>query len=222
MANTSRAFGLRPVGTIGAGPYTGRVKAYRTNAVGGGAAGGTAIGIGSIVCLNGVADDTEDGLACVELLATGYITGSDTTQGFTGARSIPVGVVVGVIPSTAVGASLDLPIYRATSTARTVLVCDDPMAIFEVQEDSAGGNLARASVGLNSALLADTPSTTTGLSNQELDTSSVGTAYSLPVQIVGFARRIDNEVSSSYAKVLVRFNKHAYLPVPTVTGVTGI
>jgi hypothetical protein len=174
------------------------------------------------VCLNGVADDTEDGLAVVELLATGYITGSDTTQAFSAARSIPVGVVVGVLPSTAVGASLDLPQYRAVSTSRTVLVCDDPMAIFEVQEDSAGGNLSRASVGLNAALLADTPSTTTGLSNQELDTSSVATAYSLPVQIVGFARRVDNEVSSSYAKVLVRFNKHAYLPTPTVTGVTGI
>lgn len=203
MANVSRPRGLRPVQGITGAAWTGRATEYRINAN-----ATAAVGVGSIVALTGAADDGGEGLATVALLGTGYITGSDTTQAFTTIASIPVGVVVGFkIDPTVKG---DLPIYRAASTSRLVLVCDDPMAMFEVQEDGNAGALAAASVGLNAALTASSVSTTTGFETQELDTSTAATNASLPVKILAFKRAVDNEVGSGYAKVIVRFTRHAY------------
>ena len=212
MANVSRPRGMRPVDNLNGGNWTGEAHVYRVNAN-----ATDAIGIGSIVVLNGAADDGGEGLPTVIkfpfTLADGDIPAAAT--------SLPVGVVVGFQLSTAVGASLDLPQYRAASTSRLVLVCDDPDALFEIQEDSNAGQYTAANVGLNAGLTADTPSATTGFSNQELDTSSAAAGSSFPVKVISFARRIDNEVSTSYAKLIVRFNRHAYSPLPA-GGSTGV
>src|SRR3972149_5912803 len=201
MANVSRARGMRPVGDLTGAAWNGKANVYRVNAN-----RTDAIGIGSVVMLTGQADDGLEGLPCVAKFV-GEL--DDSGAGGT-AGSVPVGVVVGFQLSTTVGASLDLPQSRAASTSRLVLVCDDPNALFEIQEDSNGGQLAAASVGLHAALTADTPSATTGYSNQELDTSTAAAGASFPIKIISFARRVDNEVSTSYAKVIVKFNKHAY------------
>ena len=213
MANISRPRGMRPVGNTYGAAWLGKANPYYCNANGSGAAGSAAIGLGSIVSLTGAASEDLNGLPTVQK----WVGELDGTGAQTGTVSQPVGVVVGFqIDATVKG---DLPIYRAISTARLVYVCDDPNAMFEIQEDANGGALAAASVGLHAALTADTPSTTTGLSNQELDTSTAGTSASLPVKIIAFARRVDNEVSSSYAKVIVKFVKHAYLPTPTTAAI---
>ena len=55
-----------------------------------------------------------------------------------------VGVVMGVDKITGISdANLNLYVkHRPASTAMYVWVCDDPNAIYEAQEDSAGGNIA--------------------------------------------------------------------------------
>ena len=201
MANVSRPRGMRPVGDLTGAAWNGKANVYRVNAN-----ATDAIGIGSVVMLSGAADDGGEGLPCaVKFVGELDDGGAGGTSG-----SVPLGVVVGVQMSTAVGASLDLPQYRAGSTSRLLLVCDDPNALFEIQEDANGGQYTAANVGLHAALTADTPSATTGFSNQEIDTSTAGANASFPVKVISFARRIDNEVSTSYAKLIVKFNKHAY------------
>jgi hypothetical protein len=195
---------MRPVGDLTGAAWNGKANVYRVNAN-----ATDAIGIGSVVMLTGAADDGLEGLPCVAKFV-GEL--DDSGAGGT-AGSVPVGVVVGFQLSTTVGASLDLPQYRAGSTSRLVLVCDDPTALFEIQEDSTGGAYTAANVGLHAALTADTPSATTGYSNQELDTSTAAAGASFPIKVISFARRIDNEISVSYAKLIVKFNKHAYSPV---------
>ena len=203
MANVSRPRGMRPVGNFYGAAWLGKANPYYANKDGG-AANAAPIGIGSIVSLTGAADESGNGLPVVQK----WVGELDGTGNQTSAASSPVGVVVGFeIDKTVKG---DLPNHRLISTARLVYVCDDPNAMFEIQEDANGGQLAAASVGLHAALTADTPSTTTGYSNQELDTSTAAASASLPIKIIAFARRIDNEVSVSYAKIIVKFVKHAY------------
>lgn len=211
MANVSRAMGSRPVSNTSGAAYTGKVNAYRINAN-----SSAAVGVGSIVALSGAADDGNEGLPVVVKFA-GELDGSGAG---TGAGSVPVGIVVGFkIDPTVKG---DLPIYNPASTSRIVYVADDPAVMFVIQEDSNGGQLAAASIGLNAALTADTPSTTTGKSNQELDTSTVGTSGSLPIKIIAFLRAVDNEVSSSYAKVICKFTKHAYATGGTASALNQV
>src|SRR5688572_15058762 len=73
-----------------------------------------------------------------------------------------LGVVVGFKPDPATPYTA----YRAASTARKVLVCDDPNAIYEVQEDAVGGAVTAALVGSlsNADIIVASGSTATGLS----------------------------------------------------------
>lgn len=208
MANTPRARGLKPVQDLSGGAWMGKATPYYMNANSGGAAGAAACGIGSVVAITGANDESGNGLRVVRTFNNGYMTAGEATA-TASIASIPVGVVVGfdLDPT-----NLNLAgTYRAISTARLVYVCDDPDALFEIQEDSNGaqGGLSPASVGLNATVTSETVSTTTGLSNIELDTSAVAATASFPLRILAFARRVDNEVSSSYAKVIVKFTRHA-------------
>jgi len=211
MANVSRARGSYPVSNTSGAPYNGKVNAYRINAN-----ATSAVGVGSIVALSGAADDGLEGLPTVILFA-GELDGSGAG---TAAGSVPVGIVVGFkIDPTSKG---DLPVYRAASTSRIVYVADDPAVMFVIQEDANGGALAAASVGLNAALTADTVSTVTGRSNQELDTNTAGASGSLPIKIIAFLRAVDNEVSSSYAKIVCKFTKHAYATGGTASSLNQV
>jgi len=211
MANVSRPLGSRPVSNSAGAAYSGKVNAYRINAN-----AANAVGLGSIVSLSGAADDGLEGLATV----VKFVGELDGTGAGTAAASVPVGIVVGFkIDPTLKG---DLPQHRTASTSRIVYVADDPNVQFVIQEDGNGGALAAASVGLNAALTTDTPSTTTGFSNQELDTSTAGVSGSLPIKILGFLRAVDNEVSSSYAKVICKFTKHAYATGGTASALNQV
>jgi hypothetical protein len=65
------------------------------------------------------------------------VTYMDVDQAATG--SIIIGVVVGVLPETQ-----ESTVYRVASTARRLLVADDPNLLFEIQEVSGGTALTVA------------------------------------------------------------------------------
>lgn len=178
MANRDTIYGLKYVGNL-TGNATGQV--IRCNIP---ASNGTAVFIGDAVKSLGASDD--DGVPQVIQCAAGDII---------------YGVVVGFEPNLA-----DLSVkHRVASTNRYCLVEVDPMAVFEVQEDSVGGALTTASVGLNADLIVATGSTASGLSGMELDSSTANTTNTLRLRILGFSQRVDNEIGTN-AKVLVKIN----------------
>jgi hypothetical protein len=178
MANVNRASGARPVKHISGSPYNGQCNKYVCTT-------GNAVFLGDFVKSGGTAD--ADGVASVVIAAAG-----DTLRG----------VVVGVVPETA-----DSLIYRASSTTRYLMVCDDPDIIFEIQADNGGANLALIDVGENADILVTGGSTVTGTSATELD-SSTHVTTTAQLRILGFSQRADNVPASDYAKVLVLINEH--------------
>lgn len=181
MANTSAPAGLKPVRHLNGAPYSGGSNLYYVPAT-----DSTAIFIGDAVKSAGSADSAT-GVPTVAQAAAG-----DTIRG----------VVTGVIPDTA-----QSTIYRAASTGRYLLVCDNPNVEFEIQEDAVGGALALDSVGLNADLIVGSGSTFTGRSAMQLDTSDVKTGTA-QLRILGFVQRVDNEFASANAKIRVMINEH--------------
>lgn len=185
MANADAAMGLKPVRYLSGAPYGGATNTYYVPAT-----DSTAIYIGGLVKMAGSAD--ADGVMTV----TGNVATSNPV----------VGVVVGVVPITR-----DSTVYREASVARYVLVADDPNLLFEVQDDSVGGDLAATNVGNSADLTAfTTGSTVTGFSAIEID-SNTATASgdgTEDVVIWGLARRPDNTIGTN-ANWLVRLNNHA-------------
>lgn len=179
MANTDAPFGLRPIHADGR-PYTGALNEYYVPAT-----DSTALFIGDPVKLAGAADT--DGVPTVTAAAAG-----DPILGVYLGKARPL---------------RDATKHRAASTAEYVLVADDPDLAFEVQEDSDGGALAAADVGLNANLLAGSGSTATGVSGFTLDSSSADTTATLDFQIVRLSTRGNNAIGD-YAVWVVRPNTH--------------
>lgn len=185
MPNIDTPFGLRPVKDVSGRPWNGAANVYAT------AAGdATAIFIGDPVILSGTSQ-TIDGVVY-----------ADVDQAATG--NVIVGVVVGVLPS-----DRDSLVYRAASTARLLLVCDDPNALFEIQEVSGGTALTANDIALNANFVVAAGSTVTGMSGVELNNASEADTNTLDLKIVGFSNRVGNEVGE-HAKWLVRINRHQY------------
>jgi len=186
MGNVDRAGGFRPVGHLGGSSYNGRVREYSVKSD-----YATAIFVGDAVAVTGAANT--DGLANVDIAAAGEVI---------------VGVVVGVKLDRAVAAT-EHPGYLPASTGGIVLVNDDPMTLFSVQEDSTGGAAGVAAIGdtFNHSV-ATAGSTTTGMSGHELDSSDVGTGTGFV--IVAADRRVDNEPANTSAKYIVKINEHQY------------
>lgn len=203
MANVSRT-GFYPVKHISGAPYNGQANIYEV-------AAGEAIPVfvGDLVVLSDAA-------------ATGPYPAVEAPIAAAATAGVYVGAVVGVLNSKfdpvtgkmSNGASptLDTPQYRPASTKQYILVADSPDLIFECQADGA---CAIASNGLNAGVVegsgaASLGSTTTGMSGMQLDVSSVATTSTLPLQIVGYPNRVDNEPAATSNKVLVRINTHAF------------
>lgn len=184
MANSDNAKGLRPVRYQGGAAYTGAANRYYVPA-----SDGTAIYLGGLVKPAGSAD------ASGVMSVTGNVSTGNAV----------LGVVVGVEPVTA-----ESTIYRVASTERYVLVADDPNLVFEIQDDSDGGDLAAANVGNTADLTGFTSgSTASGASSIEID-SSTATASgdgTEDVLILGLVQSGDNEIGTN-AKWLVRLNNH--------------
>lgn len=185
MANVDTPFGLRPVRFLSGQPYNGAGNVYST------ASGdATAIYVGDPVKLSGTSQ------------VINGVTYADVDQAATG--DIMVGVVVAVLPETR-----DSLVYRAASTARRVVVADNPGLVFEIQEVSGGTPLAAADIGLNANIVVAAGSSVTGQSGVELNNGTEASTNTLDVQIVGLVNREDNAVGE-HAKWLVRINRHQF------------
>lgn len=194
MANTDAAFGLRPVQHLDGSPWNGKVNPYYVAAT-----YGTILGIGDLVYT-----DTDAGAAGVTVYGMDVEGMPGVTRAAAAGTTIR-GVIVGFSPL-----QTDLSkLHNPASTARIAYVCDAPDVVYEIQEDSDGGAIAAASVGMNADIItvADA-STTTGRSTMELDSSDVksGTAQ---LRILGLAKRPGN-ILGSFAKWLVVINEHEF------------
>lgn len=191
MPNADTPFGLRPVSDVSGRPWNGAVRAYST------ASGdGTAIYLGDPVILSGTSQTINGRVyADVDQAATGDVI---------------AGVVVGFDPAIGAGANgRDSTIYRAASTVRIVYVCDDPNALFEIQEVSGGTPLTANDIGLNANFVVAAGSTVTGKSGVELNNATEATTNTLDLKIVGLSPREDNAIGE-HAKWVVRINRHQY------------
>lgn len=192
MANVDSAFGLRPVRYLGGAPYNGACNTYIALA-----SYATDLFIGDPVVVTGTSvAGTSGGSYQVINLATAGATNQIT------------GVIVGFGPTPGIVSTG----YGAASTLREVYVADDPALLFEIQEDSTGGDVALASAGLNANLAAGTGSTYTKKSAWELDSSSAGADATYQVTIRNAIDRIDNTAASTNAKYLVTINLHTNRP----------
>lgn len=184
MPNQDRPDGLRPYRLLGGSCSTGAVNRYFVPAT-----DGTAIYVGQPVKLVGSA--TTDGVS--------HVTAMTTTA------DVICGVVVGVEPETQ-----DSLVYRAASTARYLLVADDPQQVFEVQTDGTGGVAAVGEVA--DLITITTGSTVTGRSYIEIGASTITNNgdQTEDVHIIGVPQRPDNDITIANGRYLVRFLNHAY------------
>ncbi len=135
-----------------------------------------------------------------------------------GGASTPVlGSVVGIVAagSPQVPVTRDMPVYHAASTVQYILVADDPMLLYWIQDDGTGSNQNQWS-SQNASLASGSGSTITGYSGWQLSGSSVNTTSTLQVRILRPLPQEDNSVAATpvaNAKWLVKLN----FPQMTVT-----
>jgi hypothetical protein len=98
-------------------------------------------------------------------------------------------------------------------------VADASDVIFECQADDDTSTITHTYIGLNFAVIATAGSTVTGQSLMALDSNTGATTNTLPLQLVGFPNRVDNEVGATNQKCLVRLNIHKL--AGATTGVQG-
>lgn len=196
--------GFRPVKHMNGSPYNGQVNRYMISA------SDTAVtNVGDFVQLS-------DNAALEDAVGFGVYPAVERIGSGT---AVPiVGVIVGFEVDYA---NLNTSGYRAASTRRVVLVADSHDLIFEGPQDAVGGVVAAASVGLNVAINLGTASSTVPYAgNMSVDSSTVATTATLPLQILGVTASPDSDVTSTArpAAMLVRVNTHAF----NAAGLAGV
>lgn len=185
MANADTPFGLRPIGNLNGGPYTGnlvKVAFEDENSV--------ATFIGDLVRLEGSADT--DGVPTVDQWAA-----ADTDA---------FGVIVAFEPDRT---NLERK-HRLASTARTAYVVPcNAGQLFVIQVDES---VAVTDIGNTVDIVVGSGNTTSGISAMELDSSNIGTGLNL--HIMALYPSPDNEFGTN-AKVIVRVNENAISGVGT-------
>lgn len=188
MANANAPTGLNPVRDLYGRPYNGSVNHYAIPA-----SDSTAVFIGDPVKLVGTSSTINSQ------------TMADVAQAAT--TDVIVGVVVGFL-----AADRDSSLYRVASVQRIAIVCDDPNAMFEIQDISTGTPLTAAAIGLNASFALGAGNTFTGQSTAAIDNTTEATTNTLALKIVGFPNRADNDATDAEAskKFYVRINRHQY------------
>jgi hypothetical protein len=183
MANTNAAMGGRPVGTLLGAPMSGQVNTYTALA-----SYATNMFIGDPVVVTGARGSghqvVEVATAGATNQITGFIVGFEPTPGI---------VTLG---------------YGAASTLRFPIVCDDPAALFELQEDAVGGAIAVANIGQNINLVSGSGSTFTKKSGWMIDSSGISADATFQMTVRDIVTRVDNEEATAYAKYLCTINLH--------------
>lgn len=192
MANTSRINGFRPAKHLQGSTF------FSANWYHIPASDGTAVYVGDPVKLAGSASTD----------------GTKPTVALAAAGDAIVGIVIAMSPNRD-NLNVDGQ-KRAASTARDVLVMDDPNAIFEVEVSN--GTPAATDVNLNFNHAVGTPVSATSTSGAYADWGTEATTATLTFKFLGFAPRVDNEVGAS-AKLLCKINNHQY---GSHTGTAGV
>jgi hypothetical protein len=196
--------GFRPVKHMNGSPYNGQLNRYMLSA-----SDSQVTNVGDLVQLS-------DNDALVDSIGFGVYPAVERIGSGT---AVPiVGVIVGF---EADYSNLNAPNYRAASTRRVVLVADAPDLILAAPQDGTGGVVAAASVGLNVAVNLGTAGSSGAYnSGMSVDSSTVATTATLPLQVMGITAAPDNDVTSTSrpAEVLVRINTHAF----NAAGIAGV
>lgn len=201
--------GFRPVKHQNGSPYNGQVNRYMVAA-----ADSTIINVGDLVVLGSGTDIVDPTVGGVFPVVTRAITATTAAV----AAAVVVGAVVGFEPDYS---NLNLPNVRVASTRRIALVADAKDLIFACPQDGVGGVVAADSVGLNVGIIctAVPSSAAPAASTMCVDSSTVSTTNTLPLQVVGVTAAPDQDVTSTTrpAELLVRVNTHAF-----ANGATGV
>lgn len=199
MTNVSRVNGLNPVKYLNGAAWNGQANLYFIPS-----GNATATFIGDPV----KADTTGDTVAAGGLaLGVPSVVQAAATNAF-------LGVITGFVTDPT---NLNTPQYRAASVGRYCWVTDDPNILYEVQ--TSNGTLAVADVGNNANIAVAAGSTTTGTSGVTLDVGTLATTATLPLKVIMFVQRPDNDVTAAASKVIVKINNHQY---SAGTGTAGV
>lgn len=183
MANVDRPSGLRPVRTLSGTPF----KIEECYIL---AADGTATFIGDAVKLSGTGHT--DGTPAVVQAAAGDAL---------------YGVVVGFAPDPT---NLTLN-YRTASTLRKCFVVVGTDVVYEIQEDSDGGDMAVTDIGKCGDVVVAAGNTATGRSAMELDSSNVQAVDAGgQLRVLRLVPREDNAIGTN-AKWEVIIAEHSLL-----------
>jgi hypothetical protein len=198
--------GFRPVKHLNGSAYNGQVNRYMISA-----SDAQATNVGDFVQLS-------DNAALVDTVGFGVYP---AVERIGSGSAVPiVGVIVGFEPNYD-NLNIGGAVYRAASTRRVALVADAPDLIFAGPQDGTGGVVAAASVGLNVEINLGTAGTSGAyVSGMSVDSSTVATTATLPLQIMGVTVSPDNDVTSTAraAEILVRVNTHAF----NAAGLAGV
>ncbi len=204
MANANIPRGLVPYRRVDGEMWSGAANIYYVPA-----SYGTAIYVGDPVISVSSSNDA-NGIPAVNVATAG------SSNAILGSC---VGIVAGGEPIIAV--TRDQPIYHPASTAQYILVADDPLLLFWIQDDaSTQATAPNLWPSKNANLVSGSGSTVTGYSGWQLQASSVATTNTLQLRVIKPLQQADNTISSTAntnmnAKWLVKINLHQML---TATG----
>jgi hypothetical protein len=184
--------GFKAVGTLTGAPLNLQQAKFATAA-----ADGVALYPGDAIKLTGATD------------ANGFLIVARAAAG-----DVPlVGVMSGVVPD---GTDLTIQ-YRKASTTTYIYATVDPNTIYEVQANAA---VALADAGKTCSLVSTNSGTAlTGISGMQIDQSTLTTnTASFAFKSLGFSQLVGNIPNSTYNRLYVKINNHAYAP----SGVAGV
>jgi len=187
MANQLEKFGLRPYRKLDGTPLVGAQNRYKI-----------ANGYGTAIFQGDLVRPLTDGTVVRHVGNTSYAVigvfngcfyNDPTTQKPTYSNYYPGGIT-------------------PTQGQITAFVVDDPDAVFLVNADAV---FAQANLFTNYSLSVANGSTTTGISEMQLDVNVTGTAGTFAVQAIDISQDPENDdQTTSNANVLVRINNHFY------------
>lgn len=198
MANVSRVNGARPTKYLNGAAWNGQATLYFIPS-----GNATATFVGDFVKADGTGDPTASG---GQALGVPSVIQAAATNAMLGA-------IVGFIPGAGAVANqsyvnLNSPQYRLASIGTYCWVVDDPQVLFEIQ--SSNGTPAVGDVMNNVNIAVAAGSTTTGQSGMTADVGTILTTATLPLKIMAFSQRADNDNASANAKYIVKINNHQY------------
>ncbi|CAB4241266.1 hypothetical protein UFOVP67_27 [uncultured Caudovirales phage] len=194
MANTNGPFGLKPVKHLNGSSWNGALDMYFIPA-----SDTVAYAAGDVVT-TAAGGDPVTGAPAVALAGT---RGAALTSG----KLLGVVQGFGVAGMAYDPTNLELTAIPATKTKDYyVFVCTGTDVVYEAQTDS----LAAADFNKNCPLyVGAAPSGIQRNSNSYAQGSAAGTAATLPLRVIGGVSRVGNDLTASYAKILVAINTHS-------------